>query len=67
MLHLCQAVQAPVKPEKVLGPSTTLPILGILLDTTKGEAQLPEEKLSALKQELHEFHCLAETRKQCTK
>ena len=67
MLLLCWAVQAPVKPEKVLGPSTTLPILGILLDTAKGEARLPEDKLTALKQELHEFHTLATTHKLCTK
>lgn len=67
MLLLCEAVQAPVKPEKVLGPSTTLPFLGILLDSEKGEARLPEDKLAALKQELDEFHSLAITHKQCSK
>ena len=41
MLLLCRAVQAPVKLEKVLGPSTMLPILGIQLDTAKGEVRLP--------------------------
>ena len=48
ILLFCQAIQ-PVKPEKVLGPSTILPIPGILLDTVKGEARLPKDKLSALK------------------
>ena len=67
MLLLCRAVQAPVKPEKILGPSTTLPILGILLDTAKGEARLPEDKLVALTQELQNFHTLAITHKECTK
>ena len=67
MLTLCQAVQAPVKPEKVLGPSTTLPILGILLDTRAGEARLPDEKLTALQQELQSFHTLASTHSTCTK
>ena len=67
MLLLCQAVQAPVKPEKVLGPSTTLPILGILLDTIAGEARLPADKLSDLQQELHTFHTLAITHHTCTK
>ena len=67
MLLLCQVVQAPVKPEKVLGPSTTLPILGILLDTIAGEAWLPADKLSDLQQELHTFHTLAVTHHTCTK
>ena len=66
-LLLCQAVQAPVKPEKVLGPSTILPILGILLDTVAGEARLPDNKLTALKQELQYFHNLATTNHMCTK
>ena len=68
MLTLCQAVKAPVKPEKVLGPSTTLPILGILLDTIMvGQARLPDDKLTALQQELQSFHTLACTRSTCTK
>jgi hypothetical protein len=67
VLLLYEAIQAPVKLEKVLRPSTTLPFLGILLDSAKGEARLPEDKLAALKQELDEFHCLATTHKQCTK
>ena len=67
MLLLCQAVQAPVKPEKILGPTTTLPILGILLDTIAGEAQLPEEKLTALQQELQHFHNRATANQTCTK
>ena len=66
MLLLCRAVQAPVKPEKVLGPTTTLPFLGILLNTAKGEARLPEDKLIALREELRTFECLAVTDKQCT-
>ena len=48
MILLCQVVQAPVKPEKVLGLSTTL---GILLDTNAGEARLPADKLSDLQQD----------------
>ena len=67
MLLFCRAVQAPVKPEKVLGPSTTLPILGIILDTSAGEARLPEGKLTALKQELQHFHNIATTNHMCTK
>ena len=50
MLTLCQAVQAPLKPEKVLGPATLLSILGIELDT-KMRARLPPDKLTALMEE----------------
>ena len=48
MLLLCEAVGAPVKPEKVQGPATTLTILGIELDTVLKQARLPPEKLTAL-------------------
>ena len=53
MLTLCQAVQAPLKPEKVIGPATLLIILGIELDTIKRQARLPQEKLTSLLEELH--------------
>ena len=59
MLLLCRAVGAPVKPEKVLGPSTTLTILGIKLDTDLRQACLPQEKLTALLEELSQFLSLS--------
>ena len=55
MLTLCSAVQAPLKPEKVLGPATLMVILGIELDTISMQARLPEDKLSALLAELDTF------------
>ena len=55
MIHLCEVVGAIIKPEKVVGPTTCLPLLGILLDTVKQEAQLPEDKLQALISQLTEF------------
>ena len=55
MLLLCRAVGAPVKPEKVLGPATTLTILGIELDTVARQARLPAGKLEALLEELTNF------------
>ena len=67
MLLLCQVVQVPVKPEKVLDPTTTLPILGILLDTIAGEARLLEEKLIALQQELQHFQNTTTVNQTCTK
>ena len=33
MVQLCGQVGALIKPEKVIGPTTSLPLLGILLDT----------------------------------
>jgi len=38
--------------EKVEGPLTFLPFLGIVLDTTRMEARLPEEKLTRLKEKV---------------
>ncbi len=63
MLLLCRAVGAPVKPEKVLGPSTILTILGIELDTILMQARLPQEKLAALLEELAQFSLLHASRK----
>ena len=45
----------PLALEKVEGPSTTLPFLGITLDTIKMEARLPEDKLSRLKEEFAQW------------
>ena len=64
---LCQAVQAPLKPEKVIGPATLLIILGIELDTIKRQARLPQEKLTSLLEELHSFILLHRTERMCTK
>jgi len=54
MLTLCHAVQVPLKPEKILDPASLLSILGIELelDTIKMQARLPEDKLTALLEEL---------------
>lgn len=67
MLLLCSAVQAPLKPEKVLGPSPVLVILGIELDTVQMQARLPEEKLTTLLEELHAFSLLPSSNHTCTK
>ena len=67
MLLLCQAVGAPVKPEKVLGPATTLTILGIELDTIAMQACLPDDKLAALLEELTQFSHLCASQSTCTK
>ena len=39
----------PLKLEKIEGPSSTLVFLGIMLDNTKQETSLPQQKLEELK------------------
>ena len=55
MIQLCGQIGALIKHEKVIGPTTSLPLLGILLDTINQEAKLPDDKLVALLSELAEF------------
>ena len=42
---MCEQLGIPLAIEKVAGPMTTLPFLGIILDTIKMEARLLVEKL----------------------
>ena len=48
IIQLCNHLGVPLALEKIEGPSTFLPFLGIVLDTIKMEARLPEEKLRKL-------------------
>ena len=66
MLLLCRAVEAPLKPEKVIGPFTVLVILGIELDTVNQQACFPQDKLTSLLAELEAFSLLPETENSCT-
>ena len=43
--HLCHRLGVPLALEKVEGPTTSLPFLGIVLDSECLEARLPEDKL----------------------
>ena len=67
MLSLCTALQAPLKAEKIVAPTTCLVLLGIELDTILMRARLPEEKLSALLEELRGFNSLHLNEGLCTK
>lgn len=49
MIQVCQLLNVPLAIEKVEGPSTLLEFLGILLDTVRMEACLPEDKLARLR------------------
>ena len=43
--HLCHRLGVPLALEKVEGPTTSLPFLGIVLDSEHLKARLPEDKL----------------------
>ena len=46
--HLCHRLGLPLHPDKCVGPSTCMVVLGIELDSVNQIARLPFEKLSAL-------------------
>ena len=50
--QLCDDLGVPLALEKVVGPSTTISFLGILLDTVRMEIRLPEDKLARIKDTL---------------
>ena len=52
MLSLCERINAPIKPSKVEGPSTSLTFLGIHLNTTAMEASTTSDRKQALLAEL---------------
>ena len=52
IIQTCDYLGVPLALEKVEGPLTTLPFLGIVLDTSRTEARLPEEKLLKLWKEI---------------
>lgn len=52
---LCRQMGVPLAQEKTQGPATTLPFLGITLDTVRLEARLPEDKLAKCKSLVAEF------------
>ena len=51
----CQILGVPLAWEKVEGPTTALTFLGIVLDTSRMEARLPEEKLTRLQSTVAEW------------
>ena len=63
MLSLCQQINAPVKDEKVVPPTTKLTFLGIVIDTEKMTASISDERKSLMLEELQSFS----TQKKCTK
>ena len=51
-MDCCTRLGVPVAESKIEGPTECITILGIELDTEKGELRLPEEKLQCLQREL---------------
>ena len=63
LIELCARLGVPLAIEKVEGPSTCLPFLGIEIDSIAQELRLPADKLMRLRSLLGEWH--GKTR--CTK
>ena len=55
MKSLCQPIGAPIKEEKVEGPTTRLTFLGIVLDTVTMEASILEERKTSLLTAIYSF------------
>ena len=62
-LSICQEIGFPIMAEKVVAPTTVIDFLGVVIDTTRMEIRLPEEKLVRLKAMIN----LWQSRKSCTK
>jgi len=52
LIQICDYLGVPLALEKVESPAATLSFLGIVLDTVKMEARLPQEKLLKFHQEV---------------
>ena len=63
MHHTCDTAGAPIEEEKFEGPATTLPFLGIEINSVAMELRLPKEKLSQVKHVLSQWR----GRKACSK
>ena len=50
--QVCDELGIPLATEKIEGPSTSLTFLGIVLDTSRMEARLPDDKLQRIQKEI---------------
>jgi len=57
-MDIAKYLGIPLAMDKVEGPSHCLTFLGIILDTQKVQARLPDDKLSRIKQQLSNFPTL---------
>ena len=63
MLSLCDNIGAPIKTEKVEGPTTCLTFLGIVLNTETMEASISSECKESLLTAIHHFRTLQKSTK----
>ena len=63
LCEVCQRLGVPLASEKIVGPSTCLPFLGIVIDSVAQELRLPADKLTRIRSLLTEWG----NRKRCTK
>ena len=54
-LAVCRALGLPLNPDKCIGPSSHLLVLGIELDSVAQVTRLPEDKLHALQELIHSW------------
>ncbi len=62
MLTLCTLMGVPIKESKTVHATTCIIFLGIILDSVKQEARLPQEKLTRYKAMLHNFQVKSKVR-----
>ena len=55
LLHFFMSVKAPVVASKTMAPSQVLKFMGIILDSVRMEALLPDDKLTRIKDLLESF------------
>jgi len=52
MLHPCQHINAPIKPEKVVPPTTRITFLDIVIDATTMTANIADDRKASILEEL---------------
>ena len=55
LLHIFMSLRAPVVSSKTIGPSQEIEFMGIVLDSVRMEARLPQDKLSRIHDLLNSF------------
>ena len=51
-IRTCNELGIPLAEEKLEGPPTSLTFLGVVIDTSKSEIRVPEEKLHRIRKKL---------------
>ena len=62
LLIMFRNLGVPIAPRKMVGPTQIIEFIGIVLDSIKLEAHLPQDKVEHIKEALYEWEC----KKTCT-